>query len=572
MRGTRYAASVFAISILGACAPETPQDSMNVTATLADYLRAEQRLAPNTTPLVEGVIQSQSWQQTNSAQLIYRRVGAAGSEYVLADAVTGEKRPLLDSARLATVLANFVDAAPALDELALTAVQLDSSGRQLEFRYSGKTYTLDLDSYDLQQHAASPPDEYLSPDRSKAAFIDSYNLWVRDTATNAVTQVTFDGVENYGYATNNAGWIRDNGPVLLWSPDSSKIATFRHDGRNVGEMYLYNTQVGHVELDAWKYPLPGDESIFMIERVVIDLSGTPKLVSLQMPPDPHRSTTSDHVAGAGGIFLDVEWSADSKSLAFVSSSRDHKIAELRLADPDTGAVRDIYREEQATYYEGGFSNANWRVLPGRDEFIWFSERDNWGHLYLHDLATGALKHPITSGNWSVLDVQHLDLANDWIYFLGANREPGDPYFQYLYRVHFDGSGLENLTPEPANHEITWSPSHDFFTDIYSTPTTAPTAVIRSVDGNAVLALESSSLDRLLATGWVAPEPFTVKARDQQTDLYGLLYKPSNFDPALRYPVLNYLYPGPQTGSVGTRSFRAARNDKQALAELGFIVV
>ncbi len=214
---------------------------------------------------------------------------------------------------------------------------------------------------------------------------------MRDTASNELTQLTFNGEQDYGYATNNAGWLRDDGPVLLWSPDSTRLATFRHDGRNVGEMHLWTTKVGHSELDAWKYPLPGDDYIFMIERIVIHLEDEPRIVRLNMPPDPHRSTTSDHIAGRGGVFLDVEWSEDGETLAFVTSSRDHKIALLQLADPNSGEVRAVYREEVDTYYESGFSSANWRVFPDRDEFIWFSEQDNWGHLYLHDLQSGGLK-------------------------------------------------------------------------------------------------------------------------------------------------------------------------------------
>jgi dipeptidyl aminopeptidase/acylaminoacyl peptidase len=337
-------------------------------------------------------------------------------------------------------------------------------------------------------------------------------------------------------------------------------------------MYLWSTQVGHGDLDAWKYPLPGDDYIFMIERIVIHLEDTPRIVALNMSPDPHRSTTSDHIAGRGGVFLDVEWSEDSETLSFVSSSRDHKIAQLQIANPETGEVRPVYLEEVDTYYESGYNAANWRVFPERNEFVWFSEQENWGHLYLHDLQSGELKHQITQGSWAVLQIQQIDIENQQIYFLGSNREPGDPYFQYLYRVNFDGSELINLTPETANHQIRWSESAKYFSDVYSTPNTAPVSVVRNTAGETQLILEETDIDPLINSGWVAPNPFIVKARDQITDLYGLLYKPSNFDETKSYPILNYLYPGPQSGSVGTRSFRASRNDKQSLAELGFIVV
>lgn len=566
------AAGVLVSLASGCMPPAVPMTTIMPAATLEDYRRAERFLAANTAALVPNLVEAQYWQQSGDPRLIYRRSSAAGSEYMLANLETGEKTNLLDSQRLAEALSAYNSETVDADNLGLAALQLNAAADELKFQHAGSNYTLDLGEYTLVRHAAAPEHEFLSPDGSKAAFIENFNLWVRDTATNELTQLTFDGQEHYGYATNNAGWIRDEGPVLLWSPDSSRIATFRHDGRPVREMYLYSTVVGHPELDAWKYPLPGDDAIFMIERIVVHVTPTPKLVRLEMPPDSHRSTTSDHVADNDGTFLDVEWSEDSSQLAFISSSRDHKIAQLRLANPDTGAVTDVYTEEVATYYESGFNSANWRVLHERNEFIWFSEQSNWGHLYLRDLQTGVLNQQLTSGNWAVLQILRVDLDNNSIYFLGSNREAGDPYFQYLYRIRLDGSELTNLTPETAHHVINWPAGSAYFTDTYSTPMVAPTTVVRDSDGSVVMELEQATLDALLESGWVAPEPFTVKARDQQTDLYGLMYKPSNFDPDLQYPVLNYLYPGPQTGSVGSRAFRASRNDKQALAELGFIVV
>lgn len=571
----RNAIALFSFALVQACAPTPGDETATIvdapieTITAADYERAERFLAVNTADLVHNNILAQYWQSDD--RLIYRRSTESGSDTILVDVQTGEKSALFDAARLAAELTAYADEELDPNDLSLSRLVLNEA-QQLDFDYAGRSYVLDLTSYSLNQLAETPSNEYLSPDGSRAAFIDDHNLWVRDTASNELTQLTFDGVQNYGYATNNAGWLRDDGPVLLWSPDSSKIATFRHDGRNVGEMYLWSTQVGHGELDAWKYPLPGDDYIFMIERIVIHLEEEPRIVPLNMSPDPHRSTTSDHIAGRGGVFLDVEWSEDSETLSFVSSSRDHKIAQLQIADPDTGEVRPVYREEVETYYESGYNAANWRVFPERNEFIWFSEQDNWGHLYLHNLETGELKQQITEGSWAVLQIQQIDVENEQIYFLGSNREVGDPYFQYLYRVDFDGSELINLTPEIADHQIRWSDSADYFSDTYSTPTSAPVAVVRNKQGEQQLVLEETDIEALNASGWVPPIPFSVKARDQITDLYGLLYRPSNFDETKSYPVLNYLYPGPQSGSVGTRSFRASRNDKQSLAELGFIVV
>ncbi len=561
------------ILALTGCNPamETSVDQLTgESITVEDYQRAERFLRDHTAELLYDTVLTHYWQYDD--RLVYRKRTAAGLQYILVDPQTQSRSQLFDLERLTTGLAEFSEEELVASELQIGGIEFADSPQLVEFTHKGSNFRLDLNSYSLQKIEESEFDEFLSPDGSKAAYIDTHNLWVRDTGTNQLTQLTFDGIENYGYATNNAGWLRRDGPVLLWSPDSSKIATFRHDARNVGEMYLYSTRVGHPELESWKYPLPGDDHIFMIERVVIHLQENPRLVRLNMPPDPHRSTTSDHVAGQGGVFLDVEWSEDSSQLAFVSSSRDHKVATLRIADPNTGAVRDVYTETAETYYESGTRSANWRVLQRREEFLWFSERDNWGHLYLHDLQTGTQKRQLTSGNWAILEVLKVDTENAQVYFIGSNREPGDPYFHYLYRVNFDGSELLNLTPEPAHHAISWSTAENYFIDTWSTPVQPPRTVLRDKSGATVMELETADISALESSGWVPPIPFIVKARDQQTDLYGLMYQPSKLDESGSYPILNYLYPGPQAGSVGTRAFLSARMDKQALAELGFIVV
>ena len=272
------------------------------------------------------------------------------------------------------------------------------------------------------------------------------------------------------------------------------------------------------------------------------------------------------------MLLDTEWSADGAQLAFVSNSRDHKHAQLRVADPETGTVRDVLDETEEHFFESGSSTVNWRVLEASNEVIWFSKRHNWGHLYRYDLGTGELLDRITTGDWNVRQLLRVDEEGRQLYFTGTGREPGDPYFQYLYRIGMDGTGLELLTPDSANHTVTLSPSGDYFVDIHSTPVIPPVTVLRDMDGDVVMELERADISRLAEDGWQPPEPFTVKARDGETDLYGLMYKPTDFDPSRSYPVVNYLYPGPQSGSVGSRSFRASRGDKQSIAELGFIVV
>ena len=413
--------------------------------------------------------------------------------------------------------------------------------------------------------------EYTSPDGKKSIYIKNFNLWVKDLTTNKSKQLTFNGYEDYGYGTNNAGWIKNERPVLKWSPDSKTITTFRQDARGVGEMYLATTNVGHPKLEKWKYTLPGDEKIFEIERTFIDVSSG-KITPFKMGRDFQRSTTTDHIADWDGTLLDANFSKDSRKLAFISSTRDHKEAHLQVADVRTGNIKSIYKEITKTYYESGVSGENWRVFFDTNEFLWYSEKDNWGHLYLYDLKTGNLKNRITSGNWLVRDVLHIDETEREIFFTGGGKEEGNPYHVYLYKVNFDGSDLTCLTPEKGTHSINPSENWNYFTTTYSSTDNPPITLLKNRDGETLKEINRVDISELLNNNWQKPIEFTVKARDNETDLYGIMHLPSFYNENDKYPVLNYIYPGPQAGSVRNYSFSTTRRDFQSLAELGFIVV
>ncbi|MFV0389568.1 MAG: DPP IV N-terminal domain-containing protein [Pyrinomonadaceae bacterium] len=457
----------------------------------------------------------------------YRTTDAGTTQYVLFDPKTGSKK---------------IGANPS--ELGITVEAMPLRGR-------------------FRQTAASP-------DGTKEVYIKDWNLWVRDLNTKKETQLTKDGVENYGYATDNAGWKHSDAAIVLWSPDSKKVATFKQDQRNVSDMYLVSTNVGEPKLSAWKYPIPEDKEIVKIERVIIDTTNG-NLVKLKIPADDHRGTLCDDIS-CTGAFDDNEWSADSSKLMFVSSSRDHKDAKLRIADANTGAVKEVLEEKVKTQYESGQGTINWKYLYDTNEAIWYSERDDWGHLYLYDL-NGKLKNQITKGDWVVTSVAKVDRPNRTIYFYANGREPGeDPYFSHFYSVKFDGSNLKLLTPESGNHRVNLSDDGKYFVDEYSKPDVPPVTNLRSMDGKLIATLEKTDISRLKATGWKPPTPVTVKDRNGKWDLYGLMFTPTNLDTSKKYPVVNYIYPGPQGGGVGSRSFRATRGDHQSLAELGFIVV
>ena len=502
--------------------------------TADDYARAEQFMSYNTTPLVLRTGVRPAWLPADPGDRFWYRVTTGkGVEVVLVDPGKASKS--------------------ACDLPACKA----AAEREPGGRGGGP--------------GAGARNTDTSPDGRRTAFVRDWNLWVRDVASGRETPLTRDGVKDFGYATDNAGWQRSDRPILRWSPDSKKIATFQQDQRGVGEMYLVDTKVGHPTLQAWKYPLPGDPDVTMIQRVVID-ADSGKIVRLQLPPDQHRSTVCDDVA-CRGEWGDVQWSPDGSTVAFVSTARDHRREQMRVADAATGVIRDVMEEKAETFFESGNGAINWRYLPASNEVIWFSERDNWGHLYLHDLKTGREKNAITSGNGNVTQLLRVDEKNRQLYFVAVGREQGrDPYFRYLYRVNMDGRNLQLLTPEDGDHDVTFSPSGRFFVDTYSKPDMPPTAQLRDADGKLVLALEKGDVSRLVAAGWKPPIPITVKARDGVTDLYGLMYQPTQLDPSKKYPIVNHIYPGPQTGSVGGRTFNPSRGDAQALAELGFVVV
>jgi dipeptidyl aminopeptidase/acylaminoacyl peptidase len=560
--------------------------------TNEDYAAAERFMNYNANPLAyQGVVRAQALED---GRFWYRDVNSEGIRYVLVDPGKGTRETAFDHAALAAALQAASDGSIKSDpaHLSLADLSFSENDRVLTLTASGASYRCGLSAkpiackrqYSVSGPGAGPgaaegpenddkhPPLTLSPDKKLGAFVRDWNLWVRDIASGAETQLTTDGVKDFGYATDNAGWKHSDAAILLWSADSKKIATFQQDQRKTGEMYLVPVTNSHPALKAWKYPLVGDKDITMIERVVIDVA-TKQVVRLKMPPDQHRSTLCDDVACHGSTWDDVEFSADDRSLAFVSTSRDHKQEWLRVADTATGDVREVMGETTPKFYESGNGMINWHYLPDSNEILWFSERDDWGNLYLYDLATGKLKNQITHGEGNVTQVLFIDKKNRIIYFVGVGKQADrDPYFEHFYSVHFDGTGIRLLTPENADHSIKVSSDGHYFVDSYSTPTEPITTVVRDSDGKKVMELGKQDISKLVAYGWVPPVPIKVKGRDGKTDLYGLMFKPSHFDASKKYPIINNVYPGPQTGSCGSREFAAAHRDMQSLAELGFVVV
>jgi dipeptidyl-peptidase-4 len=561
MRIPTFAAFLYVIAL--------PAAAQRPTISAADYDRAVAFLAPSVNKLVAGTSTTGSW--IAGDRFVYRSTSATGAQFFVVDAVKHTRTPAFDHERLAAALSAAAGATYRAGELPFQRIELSADGSALSFDVGTRRWRCDVGGTkcaaagEARTGAGRRPggNTVVSPDGKRAAFIRDYNLWVRDLADGRERQLTSDGVKDFGYATDNAGWVHSDRPILRWSPDSRMIATAQQDERHVGEMYLVPTVVGHPTLSAWKYPLVGDSVLAMLQHVVIDVdAGT--VVRLQLPPQYHRGTISDDISPD-----DYSWSPDASQLALATTSRDHKQSVLRLADTRTGAVRTVLEETSPTHYE---SRTGWRVLWPTNEVIWYSQRDDWGNLYLYGLD-GALKNRITTGEGPVERIVRVDDTTRTLWYEALGRERGqDPYFRHLYHVGLDGRNVVAVTPQNGDHDVQLSPSGRYLIDSYSTPDVAPVSVLRDAGGAEVMPLERGDLSRLTAAGWKPPMPIVVKAADGTTDLYGLLFRPTHFDSTRKYPIINNPYPGPQTGSVGTRSFLAARGDHQALAELGFVVI
>ncbi len=550
------------------------------TVGVNDYKRAESMLAANTSKFVDHSPIILNW--LSGDRFWYRTLTAQGSEFIIVDPTKGTRTAAFDQQKLAAALSSVTVKQYKAETLPFQTFTFSDDGKSISFKANNQNWKADLQGYNIIKDSSLSTGrtqqgvgrrgglEVLSPDGNKAAFIRNYNLLVRDTKTGKEIQLTTDGIKDFGYATDNAGWSHSDAPILRWSPDSKKIATFQQDQRTVGEMYLATTNVGHPKLESWKYPLPGDSVIPMIHRVIIEVEN-PKVIRLNIAPDPHRASLSDDISSSG-TFDDVDWSEDATQLAFLSTSRDHKIEKMRIANAITGEVREVFEEVVPTQYESGQGTINWKYLSKTNEIIWYSERDNWGHLYLYDATTGKLKHQITKGDWLVTRLEKIDQKKRQLYFYTAGRQKENPYFTELCRIDLDGKNLTLLTPGVGNHSASFSPSGNYIIDVFSKPDVPQTVVLRDINGKQIIEVEKVDVSRLKATGWKPPTSFSVKAADGSTDIYGLMFTPSNLDPNKKYPIIDYIYPGPQGGSVGSWSFSSGRSDHQALAELGFIVV
>ncbi len=581
---------------------------LGATDTLAqisadDYARAERMLGWNASKLVFHTPVSPEWLEGD--RFWYRKPVPDGHEFIYVDPSADVRRPGFDHAKLAAALSTasgtsyepyrlpfeefkFVDGTGSIrfwEDEKKTKDQQDSKKEEEEPEEVHRRWTCNLTSYECVGPENIPKDaddEVKSPDEKWVAFAREENLWIRSIESGEEIQLSQDGEEHFGYGVASEGCCytvtarREKTklrPIVFWSPDSKKIVTYKLDERTVEEMHLLETHEGRPILHSYRYALPGDPEIPTYTLHVFDIDSRSQV--------PIKNDPIELFWGPGDE-VDVRWSSDTSTIYFVREFRGHQKAVLYAADAATGDVRTVLEETNKTFLDlpshqdphEDRALQDWRVINNNQEVVWWSERGGWGHFYLFDTGTGALKNAITSGGWMALNIHHVDETNRWLYFEALGKEKDlYPYAAQLYRVKLDGSGLQRLTKEDAAHEIHISETGSYVVDTYSMRDQAPVTVLRQPDGRVLETLEEADISQLEAAGWSPGEPFSVKARDGVTDLYGFVYRPSNFDPEKKYPIIDYIYPGPQIGPVRYRGFTASPGgNAQALAELGFIVM
>ena len=578
----------------------------------ADYDRANSLMA-RTRNTIYDAAEAPTW-IPGTEKFWYRKTVRGGNAFVLVDAAAGTKAPAFDHAKLASALSTTAGGTYTAVTLPLTTFTYTDNLSAIEFSIgSGATgragggagrgvapagpaasYRCSLTQYTCVKQAAppadapggrgaplgrggagraggapgapDPPQVRRSPDGKLEAFIENFNVHVRPVTTGGqsatAAPLSWDGSEGNYYTLSS----------IQWSPDSTKIAAYRRrPGYQRMVNYVQSSPSDQLQPKASSryYQKPGD--VVDLDEPVLLLVGTHQAIAVDnaLFPNPYQNSRV------------LKWREDSHAFTFEYNQRGHQRYRVIEVDGTTGKARTVIEETSKAFVDyrpatPGLSDSGrefrYDVADGK-EIIWMSERDGWSHLYLYEGATGDVKNQITKGAWAVHSVDRVDEPNRQIYFWANGVDPGkDPYFLNYFRVNFDGTGLVRYTTGDGQHSsVSFSPDHQFYVDTYSRVDLPPTTELRKAsDQSLVTTLETADASDLRATGWIPPEVFVAKGRDGTTDIWGVIIKPTNFDPSKKYPVIENIYAGPQ-GSFVPKTF-STQNGMQTLAELGFIVV
>jgi dipeptidyl aminopeptidase/acylaminoacyl peptidase len=549
--------------------------------TLSDYQRA-QSLRQQYESAAVFVPEPATWLGTTH-KFYYRRSLANGFEFVTVDADTQQKTPSFDHQRLAESLSRATGRAYSGTRLPFQNFTVNDQLSAIEMTIEGARWTCTLADYACRTPEVPPPGDVrrgitgpvrgdlstaaprprLSPDGKWMAFIHNHNVAIRPFGGDKRTMLSTDGSEGNYYDQAS----------IVWSPDSSKIAAYRvRPGYRRLVHYIASSPEDQLQPEHWatQYAKPGDQ-LDLEQPMLFDLRSQKQIpIDSKLFPNPYDLS-------------ELVWRKDGRGVTFEYNERGHQVYRVIEVEAQTGQARAVVSEEPKTFFYYNRSAATLQagkryrfdVADGK-EMVWMSERDGWNHLYLIDGATGKVKLQITKGAWPVRHVIKVDEDKRQLWFSAGGMQAGkDPYFQHYYRINLDGTGLTPLTTADANHTVEFSSDMQFFVDHYSRvdlPGVMELVRLESDGFNRRLVdeIEKGDVTALVKLGWKAPEAFVAKARDGATDIWGLVWKPRNFDPSKKYPVIEYIYAGPH-GTHTPKSF-SPFTGMQAQAELGFIVV
>ncbi len=554
--------------------------------TRADYERADALPGRLRNKVVGGVVKPH-WSPDGSRFWYRRDLAHGGQEYIGVDVLKGLRAPAFDHGKVAEALTKAVG-----KPVTATHLLIDRMGKirigSLTFEGLGKAWHFDEDSNRLEQVEAfdgnaktieidgtpwrfdsgsdtlealkaergpnqgrsNTPRSRVSPDDQKSIHVKNFNLYLRDRATGEEHALSDDGREEDRYEEG-----------VFWSPDSKRLVALKTSKGDVRKVNLIeSTPRDQIQprLESYEYPKPGDRLPISKPRL-FDVA-TRKAIPIE--DDLFKNPFS---------LSDVHWSSDATRFRFVYNQRGHQVVRVISVDAETGTASVLIGESSPTFVD---YSQKFMILENEEtkEILSTSERDGWNHLYRFDAETGQRKHQVTKGEWVVRGIDRIDPKSRQIWFHASGIWPGqDPYYLHYARTNFDGSGLTILTEGDGTHSVAFSPDCQFLIDTYSRVDLPPVVELRSTDtGSLICELERADASALVEAGWRAPERFVAKGRDGKTDIFGVIYRPTNFDSTKKYPVIEQIYAGPHGAHV-PKAF-AAFHGSQALAELGFIVV
>ena len=582
--------------------------------TTANYELAARFSPKKVNKLVFSTAVNPNWFK-NSDKFWYTYQTPEGTFYYIVDPATGAKRPIFDNAKLAAQLTEIVkdpfdaqnipiQSFKLVDDRKFTFEIKSTVDVDVKDEKTGKTkkekkvhgFEIDIATGNLTEiKDYKSPKPYprwgsVSPDKNYVVFSRDFNLYYMDMenfekarkndedSTIVEHQLTTEGTQDFGFGSGDNDFYvtekdkkKRTGAFVVWSPDSKRFAMVRSNTSKVKDMWVIDVLAEpRPKLERYKYHMPGESEAPSRHLYIYDMeSKSAKEIKMSAFKDQEiRVSTTPQLKK--DMFDEIRhnvWLGDNDNFYVSRVSRDLKRVDFCLANVNTDTVKTLVEERLNTYVE----TRPVRTVNNGKEFIWWSERTGWAHLYLYD-GDGKLKNPITSGEYHVEDVVAVDPVQRVIYFTANAKEKGEnPYYTHQYRVNFDGTNLKLLNPGDFNHEANVSDNGKYFVNNYSRVDIAPKSALYDNNGKKLADLEQTDLTQLFAIGYKFPERFTVKAGDGKTDLYGVMYKPFDFDSTKLYPIIEYVYPGPQTEAVNA-SWTKSMDRVDRLAQFGFIVI